>query len=126
MKWADFEAERDAIRQNVERVQSACKNVTYPRGSSQDQAGAIARQQTALKGKQRTLTEEISAAMEKPEEPRQAELPWDMPVLPQAARKIQAEHNEALSEFNEKRESFLAVHGQRKIALRSQWRDDLL
>lgn len=121
MKWADFEAEKAAVRQNLERIQSTSKNVTHPQGSSRDQVDGIAGRQSTLKSNQRTLMDEISARMEKPEEMNHVSLPWDMPDTPQGAKEILMVHNESLAKFTGARDSFRAEWLQRRTAMKDQW-----
>ena len=121
MKWADFEAEREVVRKNLARVQSASEKVSYPPASSRDQVTIIKDKQANIKNVRGRLIADITASMARLEEITQVSVPWDMPDMPQAAKKMVRAHNENVEKVKGMRDAFRAEWRRRRSAIKGLW-----
>lgn len=114
MRWADFEIERAALRENIDAIKLSAENATHPQGSSRDQVGRVAGQKTSVRNMRSALEAEISANMNKPTELETVSMPWDMPAVPTVSKDFLRFHSANASRIEELRDTFSQGFRKRK------------
>lgn len=121
MKWADFEAEKEKLKQDFTGVQEQIKNVPKPQKSSQKQVDVVTGKQEKIKESKGKLEDEISDCFNTPEELEHVSVPWDMPDTPQITKKVLRAHNKNMSNNVDSYDFFEEEWLRRTDVMKDQW-----
>lgn len=121
MKWADFEAEKKKLKEDLNDVQKKSRKVSSPQKSLRGQIDDVTEKQNDIKESKGKLEDEISDCFKTPEELDHVSVPWDMPDTPKISKRVLRTYNNNMSKNVDSYDSFEKEWLQRTDVMKDQW-----